>query len=196
MVGPSNGRSLPQVSEFGANSQDYMMQQLTSRHRLLASPDRIKMKLSSIRMSWPGFPESPGRARAWGREEDNRAMQLSDHAFRKLVDEALAQVPAEFRPFLDGLPVFIEDWAPDDLLDALGIPEDETLYGIYRGHPITEGPPGSGELPPRITIYRAPLLEDCADEDGLRLEITTTVLHEIAHHFGIGEARLKELGWD
>jgi predicted Zn-dependent protease with MMP-like domain len=123
-------------------------------------------------------------------------MRLSDHAFQLLVDEALAQVPGEFRPYLEGLPVIIEDWPPDDLLDALGIPEDDTLYGLYSGHPITGGSPGTGELPSRITIYRAPLLEDCLDEADLRDEVTTTVLHEIAHHFGINEARLKELGWD
>ena len=123
-------------------------------------------------------------------------MDLSNHAFRRLVDEALALVPEEFRPWIAGVPVVIEDWPADDLLDALGVPEDQTLYGLYSGHPITDGPPGSGELPPRITLFRAPLLEDCADEAELRLEITTTILHEVAHHFGIGEARLKELGWD
>ena len=123
-------------------------------------------------------------------------MRLTDRAFRRLVDEALALVPEEFQPFLKGLPVLIEDWAPDDLLDALGVPEDETLYGLYSGHALTEGPPGPGELPPRITIYRAPLLEDCQDEQELRAEITTTVLHELAHHFGIDEERLKDLGWD
>ena len=128
--------------------------------------------------------------------EYDRAMHLSDHAFRRLVDEALDQVPEEFRFYLKGVPVVIEGWPPDDILDALGVPEDGTLYGLYSGHPITEGPPGSGELPPRITIFRAPLLEDCEDEAELRDEVTTTILHEIAHHFGIGEARLKELGLD
>ena len=123
-------------------------------------------------------------------------MHLSDRAFQRLVDAALAQVPAEFRPYLEGVPVVIEDWPPDELLDDLEVPEDETLYGYYSGHPIIDGPPGPGELPPRITIYRAPLLEDCADEDELRDEVTITVLHEIAHHFGIDEARLEELGWD
>ena len=127
--------------------------------------------------------------------EYDRAMDLSGHAFRRLVDEALDQVPEEFRIHLKGVPVVIEDWPPDELLDALGVPEDGTLYGLYSGHPITEGPPGSGELPPRITIFQAPLLEACQDEIELRDEVTTTVLHEIAHHFGIGEARLKELGW-
>ena len=122
-------------------------------------------------------------------------MHVSDHAFRKLVDEALGLVPAEFRPYLEGVSVVIEDWAPDALLDDLGVPGDETLYGLYSGHALTQGPRESGELPPRITIYRGPLLEACEVEEDLRDEIATTVIHEIAHHFGIGEARLKELGW-
>jgi predicted Zn-dependent protease with MMP-like domain len=122
-------------------------------------------------------------------------MHVSDRAFRKLVDEALALVPGEFRPYLEGVPVIIEDWAPDDVLDDLGVPEDDTLYGLYSGRALTEGPPEPGDLPPRITLYRGPLLEDCVDEDDLRDEIATTVIHEIAHHFGIDEARLEELGW-
>jgi len=123
-------------------------------------------------------------------------MHVSDRAFRRLVDEALALIPAEFKPYLAGVPVVIEDWAPDALLDDLGVPEDETLYGLYSGHALTEGPPQPGDLPPRITLYRGPLLEDCEDEEDLRDEITTTVVHEIAHHFGIDEERLEELGWD
>jgi predicted Zn-dependent protease with MMP-like domain len=122
-------------------------------------------------------------------------MHVSDRAFRRLVDEALALVPGEFRPYLEGVPVVIEEWAPDALLDELGVPEDDTLYGLYAGRPLTEGPPQSGDLPPRITIFRGPLLEDCDDEDDLRGEIATTVIHEIAHHFGIDEDRLEELGW-
>jgi predicted Zn-dependent protease with MMP-like domain len=122
-------------------------------------------------------------------------MHLSERAFRALVAEALAQVPEEFRPYLEGVPVILEDWAPDALLDDLEVPEDETLYGLYSGRALTEGRPESGELPPRITLYRGPLQADCLDEAELRDEITTTVLHEIAHHFGLGEARLRELGW-
>ena len=122
-------------------------------------------------------------------------MHMSDRAFRRLVDEALALVPEEFRSYLEGVAVVLEDWAPDALLDDLGVPEDETLYGLYSGRALTEGPQQSGELPARITIYRGPLLEDCRDEAELRREIATTVIHEIAHHFGIGEDRLEELGW-
>jgi len=123
-------------------------------------------------------------------------MQLSIPEFRRLVEASLAQVPEEFRPYLEGVPVVIEEWPADELLDALGVPEDETLYGLYSGHPLTGGAPASGELPPRVTIYRGPLLEDCRDEGELRDEVAITVLHEIAHHFGIGEQRLRELGWD
>ena len=122
-------------------------------------------------------------------------MRMSERAFRRLVDEALALVPGEFRPYLAGVPVVIEEWAPDALLDDLGVPEDDTLYGLYSGRALTEGRAESGELPPRITLYRGPLLEDCLDEDDLREEIATTVIHEIAHHFGISEERLEELGW-
>jgi predicted Zn-dependent protease with MMP-like domain len=122
-------------------------------------------------------------------------MHVSDHAFRRLVDEALTLIPAEFRPYLEGVPVVIADWAPDALLDELDVSEDDTLYGLYSGRALTEGPSESGELPPRITLFRGPLLEDCCDEEDLREEIATTVLHEIAHHFGIDEDRLSELGW-
>ena len=122
-------------------------------------------------------------------------MHMTDPAFRRLVDEALALIPAEFGPHLAGVSVVVADWPSEALLDDLGMAEDETLYGLYSGHALTDGPPESGELPPRITIFRGPLLEDCVDEDDLRDEIATTVIHEIAHHFGIDEDRLEELGW-
>jgi predicted Zn-dependent protease with MMP-like domain len=122
-------------------------------------------------------------------------MHVSERTFRKLVDEALALIPEEFQPYLKGVAVVIEDWAQDKLLDDLGVPEDETIYGLYSGQPFTEGPTEPGDLPPRITIYWGPLLEDCEDEEELRGEIATTVIHELAHHFGISEERLEELGW-
>jgi predicted Zn-dependent protease with MMP-like domain len=122
-------------------------------------------------------------------------MQLTHHAFRRLVDEALGLIPEEFLPFLQDVPVVIAEWPPEALLDELAVPADDTLYGLYSGRAITDGPSESGELPPRITLFRGPLLEDCVDEENLRAEIATTVIHEIAHHFGIDEARLEELGW-
>jgi predicted Zn-dependent protease with MMP-like domain len=122
-------------------------------------------------------------------------MHMPEAAFRRLVEEALGLLPAEFRPYLEGVPVVLAEWPSQALLDELEIPADDTLYGLYSGRALTEGPTESGELPSRITLFRGPLLEDCLDEDDLRAEIAITVLHEIAHHFGIGEARLEELGW-
>jgi predicted Zn-dependent protease with MMP-like domain len=122
-------------------------------------------------------------------------MHVSDHAFRRRLTEALEQVPEEFRPYLEGVALVVEDWPSDRLLAELGVPAEDSLYGLYSGRALTAGPVESGDLPPRITLYRGPLLEDCADEAELRREIATTVIHEIAHHFGIGEARLEELGW-
>jgi predicted Zn-dependent protease with MMP-like domain len=112
-----------------------------------------------------------------------------------LVDEALARIPEAFQPYLSGVSVTLEDWPSEALQQDLGLEEDEVLYGLYTGHAMTEGPPQSGDLPPHIAIFRGPLLEDCEDEEDLRDEIATTVIHEIAHHFGIDEDRLEELGW-
>lgn len=115
--------------------------------------------------------------------------------FLRCVDEALAEVPPEFRPYLDNVQVMVEDWAPDSLLDEMEVPEDEDLYGVYLGTPLTERPHDHTDLPDRIVLYRGPLEEDFPDPEDLRREITITVLHELAHHFGLDEDRLEELGW-
>jgi len=122
-------------------------------------------------------------------------MLLSNEAFRSLVVEALGRVPSEFWPYLKEVAVVIEEWASDQLLAEMGIPEDQTLFGLYQGRAVTQGKEATGDLPPRITLYRGPLLANCQDESELRERVLTTVLHEVAHHFGIGEARLRALGW-
>jgi predicted Zn-dependent protease with MMP-like domain len=125
-------------------------------------------------------------------------MELSRRAFRRRVEEALAQVPEPFRPYLENIRVLVEEEPSEALLDELEVPEDETLFGLYTGTPLTErraSEVGAPELPGAITLYRLPLLEACEDDAELRREITITVLHEVAHHFGLDEARLEELGW-
>lgn len=116
--------------------------------------------------------------------------------FLRLVREALAEIPAEFQPFLARVEVRIEDWPEDELLDSLGVPEDDTLYGIYLGTPLTERGHEPDLWPERILIFRGPLEEDFPDPIELREEIRVTVLHEVAHHFGLSEERLRELGLD
>ena len=118
-----------------------------------------------------------------------------EDAFHRQVREALARIPEAFRPYLENVEIQVEDWAPDDLLDEKGVPEDEDLYGVYLGTPLTERGHDHQGLPDRIVLYRVPLEEDFSDPEELRREIVVTVLHEVAHHFGLDEARLEELGW-
>jgi predicted Zn-dependent protease with MMP-like domain len=121
---------------------------------------------------------------------------MSHREFQQVVTEALEMIPAEFRPHLDNVQIVIEDDPSDELLDELGIPPDETIFGLYTGTPLTERTSDFDGLPDCITIYRGPLLDEFADRAELRREIARTVIHEVAHHFGIEDDRLAELGWD
>lgn len=116
--------------------------------------------------------------------------------FDACIQEALALIPEEFQPFLDNVEILVEDWASDAVLDELEVPLDEDLYGLYTGTPLPERDQALPPMPCQVTLFREPLLEDFPDPEDLRREIAVTVLHEIAHHFGISEARLEELGWD
>ena len=106
--------------------------------------------------------------------------------FEELVGEALDEVPPELLSLMDNVVVLVED-DPEDGAD---------LLGLYEGHALTtRGWDYAGVLPDRITIYRNPTLRICDSEDDVVEEVATTVVHEIAHHFGIDAARLHELGW-
>ncbi|MBL7497737.1 metallopeptidase family protein [Frankia sp. CNm7] len=104
--------------------------------------------------------------------------------FEELVVAALDSLPRELGRQMRNVAVVVEDSSPDGLL------------GLYEGVPLTErGDWYSAVLPDRITIYRDPICEICDDEDDVVEEVRVTVIHEIAHHFGIDDARLHELGW-
>jgi predicted Zn-dependent protease with MMP-like domain len=123
-------------------------------------------------------------------------MRMSHRHFEQMVERSLALIPEEFRPFLQGVPVVVEEEPSEALLDDLGVPEDETLLGLFVGPALDEEAPGSGQMPARIIIYRLPHLEEAEDLPSLEREVARTVIHEVAHRFGIGEERLEELGWD
>ncbi|MGA2079291.1 MAG: metallopeptidase family protein [Holophaga sp.] len=122
-------------------------------------------------------------------------MRLSAEEFEILVQEALELIPDEFRPYLRNVPVLVEDEPSDQLLDAMGVPPDETLYGLYTGLSLAQRGYDESGLPPRITVFRRPHLRAAWDLEDLRREVARTIIHEVAHHFGIGEERLEELGW-
>ena len=107
--------------------------------------------------------------------------------FEEHVRRALDSLPADLRAAMSNVEIVVED--END--------EDPDLYGLYLGVPLTERGSGyAGALPDKIAIYRLPLEEEFGeDPEVLEDEIRITVLHEIAHHFGIDEDRLAELGW-
>jgi predicted Zn-dependent protease with MMP-like domain len=123
-------------------------------------------------------------------------MRRPETFFQQEVSKALAALPAEFQPYLANLVVQVEDWPRPEHFDDPEEAQDEGLYGLYLGTPLTERGSESGQLPDRILIFRGPLEEDFPDEADLKDEIAITVIHEVAHHFGIDEARLEALGLD
>ncbi len=115
------------------------------------------------------------------------AVEMSADRFEELVGEALDEVPPELLTLMDNVVVLVRD-DPE--------PDEPELLGLYEGYALTErGWNYSGVLPDRITIFRNPTLRACDTEDDVVEEVATTVVHEIAHHFGIDDARLHELGW-
>jgi predicted Zn-dependent protease with MMP-like domain len=123
-------------------------------------------------------------------------MSISKTDFEKLVDDGIAMIPSELRALIDNVEITIEDAPSDRLLAELGLTRDDALYGLYQGTPLTERMTDYSAMPDKIAIYHRPLTEDFTDPDELRYEVARTVIHEIAHHFGIDEDRLVELGWD
>lgn len=112
---------------------------------------------------------------------------LSAEEFEAAVEDGLELVPEEFLALLENVAIMVEDEPPA---------EDPELLGVYEGVPITERDSWGLELPDRITIFQGPLQRMCDSEDELREEIAITVVHELAHHFGIDDDRLEQLGWD
>ncbi|MTD15602.1 hypothetical protein GIS00_16840 [Nakamurella sp. YIM 132087] len=113
------------------------------------------------------------------------AVTMSDAQFEELVSEALDLIPEQFLKAMDNVVVLVEGRHPT-----------RHLYGLYHGVALTSrNSHYSWNLPDTITIYREPILAHAADADAAREQVVTTVIHEVAHHFGIDDDRLDELGW-
>jgi predicted Zn-dependent protease with MMP-like domain len=110
------------------------------------------------------------------------------------VERALEGLPPELSELLDNVAIVVDEW-PDYSTPLVTEDADDTLYGLYEGVPLTERGAGyHGMLPDKITIFRGSLERDFGRAE-LEEQIRITVVHEIAHHFGIDEDRLEELGW-
>ena len=113
---------------------------------------------------------------------------MNRREFERIVDAALDEIPEDILARIDNLVVVVEDAPAAD--------QDPDLLGLYEGVPLEERGDYWGALPDQITVFRKPHLDLGLPPDRLRIEIRRTVLHEIAHHLGIDDARLRELGWD
>jgi predicted Zn-dependent protease with MMP-like domain len=147
--------------------------------------------MRTARQVWAGrVAVGPVRPRPFrpGVRDNGRVLEMTREEFEELVSVALDRVPSELMRLMDNVAVFVED-EPED-------PEDRELLGLYEGTPLTErGEWYAGVLPDRITIYRGPTLRMCETREDVVAETEITVVHEIAHHFGIDDERLHELGY-
>ena len=123
-------------------------------------------------------------------------VRMPPERFAELVAEALDALPEPFASHLDNVDVVVEARPSQAELDDSGVEPGNTLFGLYQGIPQTERNSAyTFTMPDKITIYREPILRACRDEDEVVEEVEITVVHEIAHHFGISDERLDELGW-
>jgi hypothetical protein len=114
--------------------------------------------------------------------------EMTRDEFEGLVAEALDSIPADLSRLMSNVVVVVEDFAPSD---------DPDLLGLYSGIPLTERDGSyAGFLPDQVTIFMEPILSMCETRDEVVEEVRITVVHEIAHHFGIDDARLEELGYE
>jgi len=115
------------------------------------------------------------------------AVDVSRERFEALVEAALDDIPEELASLVRNVVVLVEEDAP---------PDDPDLLGLYDGVSLPERPANlGGELPDRVLVFRRPLQEMCSSEQELVDEVRITVVHEVAHHFGIDDARLHQLGY-
>jgi predicted Zn-dependent protease with MMP-like domain len=113
--------------------------------------------------------------------------------FEDLVADALDSLPEDIERAMQNVEVVVEDEPPPDVI--AGFMRGGELLGLYQGVPLTERGHYSNVLPDKISIYRGPITRVARSPERIKEQVRRTVIHEVAHHFGIDDARLHELGW-
>jgi predicted Zn-dependent protease with MMP-like domain len=123
-------------------------------------------------------------------------MNISNKEFDRIVMRAIRSTPKEIRNHLNNILISVQKRPSPELLEELGIPADETLFGVFQGTPLVERSATEPPLmPDTIFLFQEPLLEACASIEELEKEIEITVVHELAHFLGFSEEDLAELGY-
>jgi predicted Zn-dependent protease with MMP-like domain len=115
--------------------------------------------------------------------------------FELLVHEAIEELPDEFRNKLENVAVIIEDRPSAELLERMDVMPEDTLFGLYEGTPLTERGFEAPLFPDRIWIFQMPIEDESDSEEDIKEEIKITVVHEVAHFFGMDDDYLEELGY-
>lgn len=124
-------------------------------------------------------------------------MNISDEDFSRIVERSLDRIPDEIMDQVENVAIMIEDRPWPELLREMDLPPDEPLLGIYTGTALPErSVTWPSFYPDTIILFKEPLLDMCRDLGELESEIEITIVHEIAHYFGISEERLMELGYE
>ena len=121
-------------------------------------------------------------------------MQIPREAFRRLVEEALTEIPRRFREAMTNVAVVVEDEPSPDLLREMEMEPGESLYGLYQGTPLPERSWSHGNaLPDRISIYQNPIEDSCEDHEDIIVCVAETVIHEFGHYFGLSEEEIEAI---
>jgi predicted Zn-dependent protease with MMP-like domain len=115
--------------------------------------------------------------------------------FTNLLDEAIRELPEEFRNRLENVAIIVEDYPSEELLERMDVPEDETLFGLYEGVPLTERGFEAPLHPDRILIFQGAIQDECDSPEEIKEELKITLVHEIAHFFGIDDDYLEQIGY-
>ncbi len=125
-------------------------------------------------------------------------VHLSSHEFDEIATRAIDRIPEELRGYLENIVISVQPRPSDELLEEMGMdPEEDTLLGLYQGVALTERSATDPPMyPDTIFLFQEPIEEMCDSVEEIEDEIEITVVHEVAHFFGIDEERLAELGYD
>ena len=113
-----------------------------------------------------------------------------------MIHDAIRELPAEFRQRLQNVAVIVEDYPSDELVEQMELEPDETLFGLYEGVPLTERGFFAEPLhPDRILIFQRAIEDECDSPEEIKEEVKTTLVHEVAHFFGMSDEYLDEIGY-
>jgi predicted Zn-dependent protease with MMP-like domain len=123
-------------------------------------------------------------------------MKLSEEEFDRIVKKTIRRIPLDIQGYLDNIAISVRRRPTEKMLKEMGVPPDAILFGVYQGVPLIDRSVTFPPLfPDTILLFQEPIEDICETKEQLQEQIEITVVHEIAHFFGITEERLKELGY-